>query len=430
MKQKKAHNSRRKAPQSARQMAMRRFRQNKTARFAIWLISILVTVAVFADFLANEKPIYAVYQGKTYFPVIKDYLHDLGISKWDGKMIRLNWKKTELEAAVWPPVRYGKNEADPEFIGRKSPFDDQGKSWKEWHYLGTTNESKDVLSVMIHGTRVSLTIGILAMGVAGFIGILLGSIAGYYGDDRMRISRIQMLLLFIGIPFAWFYAFQARSITLKDAAEFSAYSVMGQLLLSLIMFVGILVALYQFGRLFRKIPFLGTKRPLPLDLIISRLAELVSALPAILVLVTLFALMDERSNMMIFIAIGFISWPGIYRFTRGEMLRIRNLEYIKAAQSLGLPDSRIMIRHALPNAMSPILTVFAFGIASSILAESALSFLFPQDAATWGELLSGALGNKGWWLAVFPGFAIFVTVTLFNLLGEGLRDAIDPRMKV
>ena len=131
--------------------------------------------------------------------------------------------------------------------------------------------------------------------------------------------------------------------------------------------------------------------------------------------------------------IGFTSWTGIARFIRAEMLRIRSLEYIEAAHALGFSEWRVIMRHAIPNALSPVMITIAFGIAAAILIESTLSFLgvgVSPETVTWGSLLAAARqSSSAWWLAVFPGCAIFITVTIFNLIGEGLTDALDPRQK-
>jgi peptide/nickel transport system permease protein len=133
------------------------------------------------------------------------------------------------------------------------------------------------------------------------------------------------------------------------------------------------------------------------------------------------------------IIIGFTNWTGIARFTRAEFLKIRSLEYVQAAQALGFSEIRIILKHALPNGLAPAFIAIAFGIASAILIESGLSFLgigVPHDVVTWGSLLNAGKENfNAWWLVVFPGLAIFLTVTIYNLLGEGLRDALDPRLK-
>ena len=133
------------------------------------------------------------------------------------------------------------------------------------------------------------------------------------------------------------------------------------------------------------------------------------------------------------IAIGLTSWTGNARLTRGEVLKVRNMDYVSAATSLGLTNKRIIFRHVLPNAIAPVLVSGAFDVAGAILIEAALSFLGFGVAATtvtWGSVLSEARGaTESWWLAVFPGFMIFITVVAYNLVGEGLRDALDPRLR-
>jgi peptide/nickel transport system permease protein len=130
--------------------------------------------------------------------------------------------------------------------------------------------------------------------------------------------------------------------------------------------------------------------------------------------------------------IGFLSVPGVARLTRAEFIRSRSLDYVQSARALGLRDFRIIFRHILPNAISPVFVYVAFGIASAIVAESSLSFLgigVPADTVTWGSLLSYARDDySAWWMAVFPGLAIFITVAMYNLIGEGLREALNPKL--
>ena len=141
----------------------------------------------------------------------------------------------------------------------------------------------------------------------------------------------------------------------------------------------------------------------------------------------------KPSLLIVMVVIGLTSWTGIARFIRGELLRVRNLEYIEAANALGFPEFRTLFKHAIPNALSPVLIAIAFGIAAAILIESTLSFLgigVPPEILTWGALLSSARQSPtAWWLAIFPGAAIFLTVTIYNLVGEGLTDALDPRLR-
>ena len=134
------------------------------------------------------------------------------------------------------------------------------------------------------------------------------------------------------------------------------------------------------------------------------------------------------------LVIGLVRWTDVQRLVRAEILRVRTLDYVQASRALGANDVRVLLRHVLPNSISPVLVAAVFSMASAILFESALSFLgfgIPNDMASWGGLLNGVRTNtSAWWLAVFPGAAIFVTVTVYNIAGEGLRDAIDPKLKI
>jgi len=131
--------------------------------------------------------------------------------------------------------------------------------------------------------------------------------------------------------------------------------------------------------------------------------------------------------------LGLTGWVGVARFIRSEFFKLRGLDFVVAARALGVPNVAVMFRHILPNALAPVLVTASFSVASAILAESALSFLgigVPADLVTWGSILAVSEQNTfAWWLAVFPGLAIFATVTAYNLLGDGLRDALDPRLE-
>ncbi len=169
------------------------------------------------------------------------------------------------------------------------------------------------------------------------------------------------------------------------------------------------------------------------DLVLSRLFELWSAIPSFFLIITAAAYFPP-SLFFIMMIIGLTGWVGIARLTRSQFLQVRGYDYVSAARSLGYSNVRVMFGHILPNAIAPVLIPAAFGVAGAILAESGLSFLgigVPAEVITWGSLLAGARSNAAaWWLVVVPGFAIFITVTVYNLLGDGLRDALDPKLKV
>jgi peptide/nickel transport system permease protein len=219
------------------------------------------------------------------------------------------------------------------------------------NWLGCDVNGRDVTARLLFGTRISLTIGIVAVSIYVLIGIVLGGLAGYYGRKT--------------------------------------------------------------------------------DLLISRLIEIVICFPTIFLLLTIIAVFDTRSIFLVMAAIGFIGWTGVARLVRGEFLRQRGLDYVTAAHAAGIPERKIIFRHVLPNCMGPVLVSATFGIAGAILTESGLAFLGLGDttAASWGQMLTSGRTTGAWHLILVPGFAIFFVVTVFNLLGEGIRDALDPKLR-
>ncbi len=414
--------------------AWQNFKKNRLAYASFWVIVFLVIIALFADFLAYNKPIYARYQGKVYFPIFLDYAEKLGLYQWPKELRNLDWRGAPLESALWPPVRYLPNEIDLRNAQSVGPFDEQQiRSVWERHWLGTDELGRDLLSGLIHGTRISLSVGVVSVGISAIIGIILGAFAGYFGDNRLSASWATILFGLLGVFFGFYYGFFIRSYTLADALSKSFLNFLGELTLSLLIFCSITFLFWLIGRpLKKRIPWLAQKRYLWVDITISRLIELMVSIPTLLLIVSVAAI-AKPSIFLVMVIIGLTSWTRIARFTRGELLRVRSLEYIQAAQALGLSELRIIFRHALPNALAPVFVAIAFGIAAAILVESSLSFLgigVPPSTVTWGSLLAAARNTtSAWWLAIFPGFAIFITVTVFNLVGEGLRDALDPRLK-
>ncbi len=164
-----------------------------------------------------------------------------------------------------------------------------------------------------------------------------------------------------------------------------------------------------------------------IDLVLSRLVEIVLTFPVLFLLLALAAFLPP-SPATVILAIGLTTWPGDARFARAEILKARDLDYTRAARAAGASTPRILFRHLLPNALAPLLVSAAFGVAWAILAEAALSFLgvgLPAPASSWGGILSAAPAyiEEAWWMALFPGLALYLTVSAYNLLAEGLRRA-------
>lgn len=331
---------------SYRQLIWKQLRQNRLAMFGgLGVIILLASLAIFADFLANEKPYYIKVNGNTYFPILRSYLVRTGLAQWPKDLQNVDFRTMEYESALFPPIPHLPNRID-----LTKPLEPPTSE----HLLGTDKLGRDVLSGIIHGSRISLSIGLVSMGIATLIGVSLGAIAGYFGG--------------------W------------------------------------------------------------IDILINRIFELMISIPTFFLILSVSAIVQSPNIFYIMIIIGLTSWVGIARFTRNEFLKAKNLDYVSAAIALGASHGRTMFRHILPNTLAPIIVAVVFGIAGAILVESGLSFLgigIPSDTITWGSMLNEARGNTfAWWLAIFPGMAIFLTVLAYNLLGQGLRDAFDPSLKL
>lgn len=323
-------------------MVWQEFRKNKMAVSGLVIILLFGFVAVFASFIANDIPLLMKKNGKIYlFPnVIKysDLLSENLYANFD------QWTPAQGEWCIKPVIPFGP---------LRQNLDKVLQPPNRVHWLGTDDRGRDVLSRMIWGARLSLSVGFVAVGIAVCIGVVLGSLAGFLGS--------------------W------------------------------------------------------------VDSVVLRLIELMLVIPTFFLIITVMAFLPP-SIWTIMVVIGLTSWPGVARLVRGEFLRQREMEYVLSAKVLGLSKVRIMFRHILPNALGPVFVSATFGLAGAILMESGLSFLgfgAPPPTPSWGELLKQSQGyvDFAWWLVLFPGLAIFVTVTAFNLVGEGLRDAMDPRLR-
>jgi peptide/nickel transport system permease protein len=393
------HNDNKNWGTSYGQLVWQQFTKYRANMICMWFLVTLFSIAVLAPFIANDKPLIIHIDGKIQFPLFKtltanDYSVFLAavISIVLVMLVRRNSRKIDpfmrasvfsqqvficasilifgiaalqyfiprkldatdykqmLESgkasnAVFPIVPYGYARTDIK-LSQLPPT-------KE-HWLGTDDVGSDVLCRLIHGTRVSLSVGFVAVGISSIIGIAFGAVMGYFGG---------------------------------------------------------------------KVDFFG-----------MRLLEIMMSVPTFFLIITIVAFFP-RSLFNIMVIIGITSWTGDARFVRAEFFKLRNQDFVQAAISLGLPLRSILFRHMLPNGIAPVLVNLTFGIAGAIFVESALSFLgfgVAPPTPSWGQMLSTGLSTSGqflWWLSLFPGLAIFFTVTAYNLLGEGLRDAIDPKLR-
>lgn len=402
-------------------------RSHVRAKWSVRFILFLAFLALFADFIANERPLYCRIDGQVYFPALKQYAVDAGLATWEPRFLRTAWRDQEYEQVLFPLIPYSSNTVDIDNLNFRGPFEEQRiRSSRFRHWLGTDNVGRDVAAGMISGLRTSLLVGLLAMLIASLIGISLGALAGYFGDSEIRWSAARIVLSLAGLPIGIWVAFGGRAYALS----FGENSIleMGK---SLLIF-GLITAVFQgIAWLAERFPLFRKKYRIPLDILVMRLIEIFHSVPLLLIILALLAIIRKPSLWHVVTIIGLVSWTGFARFTRAEFLRLRNLEYVEASRALGFSHARVIWRHIFPNALTPLIIVFSFGIAGAILAEATLSFLGignPENVITWGSMLRQARSYiQAWWMAVFPGFALFFTIAVFNILGESLSEMMGRR---
>lgn len=258
------------------------------------------------------------------------YVDYMGLAAMDGV------------SSIFPPLKFSYRDVDLSAVVADP-------SWKHW--LGTDREGRDVFTRIVYGTRISLTIGVVAVGIYTAIGVVLGGLAGYFGK--------------------W------------------------------------------------------------VDMAVLRFIEVMICFPTFFLILTLRGFIDDPSIFHIMLIIGITGWTGIARLVRAEFLRLKRQDFVQAAIALGLTQRRIIFRHVMPNALGPVFVSATFGVAGAILIEASLSFLGlgPTTAPSWGQILTAGRETNRFVLTIAPGFAIFVTVMLLNLVGEGARDALDPKLR-
>ena len=397
----------------------RKFFRRKTIVAAFVILVLVSITALLASLLANEKPLYVKYKGAHLFPAlsISGYA-DIGQERIVYSTT--DWKNLQKENVMWCPVVFspGRSDSNADY---KSPLELPGNETGKRHVLGTTRTGADVLSGIIHGARVSLTIGIFSMVIAGILGVLLGAAAGFFGDYRIKVSRAGLIAgILLGLPLSWFYG-----IHLNPAS-----SVFSSVIYALIVSAACIIITYHLANYTTSLFHWNQKSYLHIDQFISRSIEIFNSIPRIILIITLSAL-ARPSILTLVLIIGFTSWTEIARLVRAEMLKTRESEFMQSAEASGIKMTRQIFRHAIPNVLAPALTAITLGVASAILIESSLSFLgigVPADVVTWGSLLNEGRQNfNAWWLIAFPGCAIFITVASINLLGDALSEMLDKK---
>lgn len=354
------------------------FRANRRGFWSLWVFLALFTISLFADFIANDRPILVSYKGELLSPVLVDYPE----SKFGGFLATTDYKDPvileEIEAngwVLWPLVRYSYDTVNKDYPTRKSPSGlclgfpspppwaskaelcettpEQLARYQQFgntNWLGTDNQGRDVVARVIYGFRVSVLFGLILTFMSSIIGVAAGAVQGYFG-----------------------------------------------------------------GRT---------------DLIFQRILEIWSAIPSLYVLLIISSVLVPGFWTLLFVLLIF-SWTALVGVVRAEFLRGRNFEYIKAARALGLSDAKIMWKHLLPNAMVATLTFMPFLLSGSISALTALDFLglgLPPGSASLGELLlQGKKHTEAPWLGLTGFFTLAIMLSLLVFIGEAVRDSLDPR---
>jgi peptide/nickel transport system permease protein len=339
-------------PMSYRVMVWRKFRQSRLGMLGLWLVIFLATLALLAPALANRHPLVCSYDGKLYFPALRELTWIIPGGKQllpksnPFNLVTFDFdRRMNPERGDWAlrtPIPYGPIQTSSELLRPPSTR----------HWLGTDEVGRDVLARMIYGARVSMAVGFVSVGISTIIGLIIGSLAGYFGG--------------------W------------------------------------------------------------IDIALSRLIEVVICFPVFFFILSIMAWFDPNIwNVMI--VIGITRWVGPARYVRGEFIRLREIDFSVAAQALGASNARIIFRHILPNALAPVFVTVTFGIASAIMIEAGLSWLgfgVMPPQASWGNILRTAFDNifTTTHMIFPPCVAIFLAVLSYNLVGDALRDAIDPRL--
>ncbi|MBE7732538.1 ABC transporter permease [Devosia faecipullorum] len=357
------------SPLNQRRLA--NFRANRRGWWSFWIFLVLFALTLGAEFLANDRPILALYKGELLVPALIDYPE----AKFGGFFASTNFRDPfiadEIQAngwMIWPPVRfsYGTVDSYVAFSGANPPswmltreqicqryplgVDDPDCVPGNYHYLGTDDRGRDVLSRLIYGFRISILFGLVLTIASSIIGVAAGAAQGYFGG--------------------W------------------------------------------------------------LDLIAQRLIEIWTSVPALYLLLIISSVIMPSFWVLLGILLLF-SWVSLVGIVRAEFLRARNFEYVNAARALGVSNRVIMWRHLLPNAMVATLTFMPFILSGSVATLTSLDFLgfgLPPGSPSLGELLAQGKNNlQAPWLGLTGFFTIAILMTLLVFVGEAVRDAFDPR---
>lgn len=415
-------------------------KSSKTLNLYYKIVLVWCYTALLAPLIANDRPLFCNYENNWLFPAFS--LKNQHIINAENKPIVINynmgndWKKLPCSTIVFPLCSYSPKTIDAINAPFISPFDNQHQEnnfslpWKYRHWLGTTQNGNDVLSGIIHGSRIAILVGLLSIIIASIIGISLGSIAGYFEDKKIKIGILESVFILIALLFIYFYNFIVFADSFKETLIEGRVSFFIYLFMSLILSIIGIILFLLIGKKLDKAIGITPKINLPIDLFISKKIEILYSIPTLLILIAISSIAQPSYGLLI-VLLSFFSWPNIARLTRAEFLKEKKSDYVISAKALGLKHFSIMYKHILPNVIPVILVQIIFGIAGCIIIESSLSFIgigIPGNSVSWGTLLNDARNNiSAWWLVLFPGLSLFILVYSFNKIAQKLNQLIHRK---
>ncbi|MDP4680762.1 MAG: ABC transporter permease [Cyclobacteriaceae bacterium] len=280
--------------------------------------------------------------------------------------------------------------------------------------FGTDYLGRDIFALLLNGAKYSISISLFSATLATFIGIVLGTLGGFFGDNKIKVRRVSLLVSLGLLPLVIHYLNLSTKLGIFNGLVFLFFIITSTVLLG-----------YLLVNVLSIFPLLHKQVALPVDFLNMKFIEIIFAIPTYFVLLAMSGIFDPSIYSLIII-IGITSWPRTALLVRTEMLNIREMDFVHSLKLTGIRWYQILIRHAIPNAISPVIINFVFFTSGLLVVESTLSFIgigLPGDIISWGKILAGFKHNSGnWWTALFPGMIIFFTILSLHRVGRMIKS--------
>jgi peptide/nickel transport system permease protein len=378
--------------------------KNISFTVAKWVVIMYFIVGLLGPFIANDKPILDITDGKWSMPIWHQN-HQLTSRTTDSLTTNTTW-------SLMPLIPYAPWTMDKANQGYVGPFDTQNIATSKYrHWLGTDKLGRDIAAAMIYGTKTALIIGFISTIFGFMIGVSLGMLGAYFGNNTLKYTVVQLLFGILMMAISTYYLWYEYVVFQKSIFLFIAFFIAAILLISFIN-----------NKLLKGMS--TTHITIPFDGIIVKIIEIKKSIPSLFLLLSLVSIITKPSVWSIIFIISLLGWIDFARFARAETLVVKEENYITSARILGFDHLRILYRHLLPNIMPTLLVVFCFSVSGAILLESSLSFLgigLPVDEVSWGKLLAEGRHMRSWWMVVFPGLAIFILILCLNIIASHIQ---------